>query len=59
VPVGVQIELPTFSTSGWPPAMTRVEPVSHCPVTHGPLPLGGGGIAQPAIAYGLVIVATG
>jgi len=31
----------------------------NCAVTHGPLPAGGGGKAQPATTYGPVIVTVG
>jgi hypothetical protein len=58
VPVGVQIDMPVMSTTGWPVASTRVAPTVHWPVTHGPLPPGGTN-AQPATAYGATIVATG
>jgi hypothetical protein len=29
VPVGAHNELPAFTTSGWPPEVTRVVPLSH------------------------------
>jgi hypothetical protein len=52
VPVGAHSELPLSMTNGWPPELTRVVPLSHCPVTHGPLPAVGGGMPQPATTYG-------
>ena len=36
--------------------MTRVAPIRNCAVTHGPLPAGGGGNAQPATVYTVVSV---
>ena len=35
-----------------PLALTRRAPVTHCAVTHGPLPAVGGGSVQPAMVYG-------
>ncbi len=54
VPVGAQVDEPALTTSGWPLDCTRVEPLNHWPLTQGPLPLGGGGKAQPATTYGEV-----
>jgi hypothetical protein len=59
VPVGAQTAWLSNSRSGCPSAVTRVAAVTHCAVTHGPLPLGGGGIAQPATTYGAVAATTG
>src|SRR5262249_19389169 len=59
VPDGAQIAWLSSSTSGWPFDVTRVDPVTHCAVTHGPLPPGGGGSAHPATTYGAVIVTVG
>jgi len=49
VPVGAQMEVLDCSSTGCPPANTRVAPTSHWPVTQGPLPAVGGGMLQPAI----------
>jgi len=48
VPVGAQIEVLLCTTSGCPLDNTRVVPLSHCPVTQGPLAAVGGGKVQPA-----------
>jgi hypothetical protein len=48
VPVGTQVEEPDINNTGAPVASTRVAPVIHCPVTHGPPALGGR--LQPATA---------
>ena len=48
VPVGVQIDAPLRIATGCPFDCTLVEPVIHCPVTHGPFPAGGAN-AHPAI----------
>jgi hypothetical protein len=50
VPVGAQMEELDCTTSGWPFARTRVDPVSHVAVTQGPLAAMGGGSVQPATA---------
>ncbi len=59
VPVGAQIEVLLWTSRGWPFDVTLVVPLSHCPVTHGPLAAGGGGRTQPAITYGEVISTLG
>lgn len=59
VAVGAQIEVLESNTSGWPLESTRTEPVNHWPVTQGPFPAGGGGIAQPATTYGAAMVTVG
>jgi hypothetical protein len=59
VPVGAQIAWLLCTTSGCPFESTRVVPVTHCAVTHGPLAAGGGGNAHPATAYGAVINTVG
>src|SRR5206468_2026833 len=56
--VGAQTATLVCSNTGAPPAKTRVAPTTHCAVTHGPLPAGGTN-GQPAITYGLNIVAIG
>jgi hypothetical protein len=48
VPVGTQTAWLSSNSSGWPFESTRVAELTNWAVTHGPLPLGGGGIAQPA-----------
>jgi hypothetical protein len=35
VPLGVQTDWLSISTSGWPPDITLVAATVHCPVTHG------------------------
>src|SRR4029079_1694172 len=47
VPVGAQTDWLSCRRSGWPFDITRVAAVTHCAVTHGPLPAGGAN-AQPA-----------
>jgi hypothetical protein len=59
VPVGAQIAWLDTNRSGCPLDVTRTEPVVNCPVTQGPLPFGGGGNAQPATMYGVVISTVG
>jgi hypothetical protein len=59
VPVGAQIAWLLCTTSGWPLDKTRVVPVSHCALTHGPFAAVGGGSVQPAIMYGDVINTVG
>jgi hypothetical protein len=51
VPVGWQTDWLSFSRTGIPMLRTRVEAVMKVPVTHGPLPVGGGGAGQPVIRY--------
>jgi hypothetical protein len=48
VPVGAHTEALDCSTSGCPPASTRVLPTNPWPVMQGPLPAVGGGMEQPA-----------
>jgi hypothetical protein len=48
VPVGAQIAWLSSNSSGWPFEVMRTAELTNCAVTHGPLPLGGGGMAQPA-----------
>jgi hypothetical protein len=48
VPVGAQIAWLESTRTGTPLAKTRVAPVTHCAVTHGPFAAGGGGKAHPA-----------
>ncbi len=55
VPVGAQVAMLLCTTNGCPFDSTRVVPLLHIAVTQGPLPLGGGGSAQPATTYGGVI----
>lgn len=58
VPFGTQVDWLSSNTSGWPFENSRVDPVIHCPVTHGdgaPLTLNG----QPAIVYGGIVVTVG
>src|SRR5512141_1903619 len=52
VPVGAQIAWLLSTNSGIPFDNTRVVPVSHVAVMHGPFAAMGGGSAQPAITYG-------
>jgi hypothetical protein len=59
VPVGAHSEVLDWHSSGWPFDRTRVVPLSHCPVTQGPLAVGGGGNAQPAMLYTLLISTLG
>jgi len=59
VPVGAQVEVEEATSSGIPPASTRVEPLVHWQVMQGPLPAVGGGIVQPATIQGAPSVATG
>jgi len=59
VPVGAQVDVLLCTTKGCPLDRTRVVPLDHSAVTHGPLPLGGGGSAQPATTYGGVINTVG
>jgi len=59
VPVGVQIAWLSRSRRGTPPEETRTADVVHVAVTHGPFPTIGGGIAQPATAYGAARVTAG
>lgn len=59
VPVGAQVDVLLCTTNGCPFDRTRVVPLDHSAVTHGPLPLGGGGSAQPATTYGGVINTVG
>jgi hypothetical protein len=56
-PVGAQRPMLSASTRGMPPASTRVDPVSHCAVTHGPV--GGDVKGQPATTYGDGCVSAG
>jgi hypothetical protein len=53
VPVGAQIAVLLNTSSGCPIEVTRAVPTTYCAVTHGPLPAGGGGNAQPATTYGV------
>jgi hypothetical protein len=48
VPLGAHNAWLSSSTSGCPFEVTRVDPVTHCAVTHGPFAPGGGGNVQPA-----------
>ncbi|MDP5279838.1 hypothetical protein Q9Q95_12965 [Sphingomonas sp. DG1-23] len=59
VPVGAQSDVLDWTISGWPFDSTRVVPVSHWPVTHGPLAAGGGGKAQPVTVIVVAIVMLG
>jgi len=59
VPVGTHIAWLSSSSNGWPFDVTRVAAVMNCALTQGPLAAGGGGKAQPAITYGLVIATVG
>jgi hypothetical protein len=59
VPVGAQIAWLLCTTSGWPLDMTRVVPINHCAVTHGPFAVGGGGKVHPATTYGAVVNTVG
>jgi hypothetical protein len=59
VPLGAQIAWLLCTTSGWPFDVTRVVPLSHWAVTHGPFAAGGGGSVQPATTYGDVINTVG
>jgi len=59
VPVGAQIAWLLCTTNGCPLDKTRVDPLTHCAVTHGPLAVGGGGKVQPATTYGAVISTVG
>lgn len=59
VPVGAHTEVLLCTTSGCPFEVTRVVPLVHCAVAHGPLAVGGGGRAQPATTYGAVINTVG
>jgi hypothetical protein len=54
VPVGTQIAWLSINKSGTPLLVIRVAAVVYCAVTHGPLPLGGGGSVQAATLYMLV-----
>jgi hypothetical protein len=54
VPVGMQVAWLLWISSGCPFESTRVVPVVHCAVTHGPLPFGGGGKVHPEIVNGAV-----
>ena len=54
LPVGTQTAVPLCTTTGTPPASTRVAPTTHCAVTHGPPDTGGNG--QPATTYGVLSV---
>ena len=55
VPVGAHTAVLLCTTSGCPFDRTRVVPLVHCAVTHGPFAVGGGGSAQPATTDGAVI----
>jgi hypothetical protein len=48
VPVGAHSALLSCNRIGNPFAKTLVEATENTPVTHGPFPAGGGGMAQPA-----------
>jgi len=48
VPVGTHTAWLSNSSKGCPFDKMRVAELTNCAVTHGPLPAGGGGIAQPA-----------
>jgi hypothetical protein len=54
VPVGAQIAWLLCTTSGSPLDVTRVVPVIHCPLTHGPLAMGCDGSEQPTTTYGVL-----
>jgi hypothetical protein len=51
VPVGAHTDVLDWHNRGCPFDNTRVVPVIQVPVTQGPFAAGGGGNAQPAIAY--------
>ena len=51
VPVGAQVLMLSISTTGAPPAKTRVAAAVYVPVTQGPLPPGGTK-PQPATTQG-------
>lgn len=57
VPVGIQVDWLTSVATGAPPAITRVAPMTNCPVTHGGVDVVAS--AHPAIAYGLVTLTRG
>jgi hypothetical protein len=61
VPVGTQMDWLVFRRTGWPFEVTRVAAVGgmKVAVTHGPLPVAGGGIVQPAIEYCAVATTMG
>jgi hypothetical protein len=48
VPVGAQMAWLSNNSRGTPFENTRLAPVIHWAVTHGPLPAVGGGMVQPA-----------
>src|SRR5689334_17572723 len=52
VAVGAHIAWLSKQSSGCPLEVTRIEPLTNCAVTQGPLAAGGGGNAQPAITQG-------
>src|SRR4029453_17590416 len=57
VPVGVQTDWLSRSTTGTPPAVTRVAATTHCALTQGPPACGTSG--QPLTTYGGVMVTSG
>jgi hypothetical protein len=59
VPVGAQVAWLLWKSKGWPLDVTRVVPVIHWAVTHGPFAAGGGGSAQPVITQGADCVTVG
>jgi hypothetical protein len=58
VPVGAQTETPLRIATGCPFDITCSAPITHIPVTQGPLPAGGAN-AHPAMEYGAAMVAIG
>lgn len=59
VPVGAHTDVLLCTINGCPLDNTLRVPLSHWPVIHGPLAAGGGGNAQPATTYGVVITTVG
>jgi hypothetical protein len=59
VPVGTQSAWLSSNNKGCPFDVTRNADVMNCALTHGPLAAGGGGNAQPATRYGVLIVTVG
>jgi hypothetical protein len=51
------VAVPVEIVSGWPFEVTRVVPVVHWAVVHGPPACGG--LGQPAMVHGEAIVAVG
>jgi hypothetical protein len=59
VPVGAQTAWLSCKSTGKPFDVILKALVTHCAVTQGPLPLGGGGKGQPATAYGAAFITMG